>query len=202
MGLGTSLSYVGSELSISSTDKMQDHVIDLYAEVFKFLCQAFEWFSSKSYRLKTAFNDKYATTKVKLMVTNITQIVSNIRYEAEQSSRSKINNLTTGMEHLENKLDKLKLISDDMLLQLRMIAHQKEQDPIDIKELLTIVLGRFASSTLQAVEQHTLHGRSRLSSRGVYPLTIIRFGAIFSGIWKHTTCRVEGRFFRTCPFSS
>lgn len=68
---------------------MKTLVVDLYVEVFDFLCFTMQWYQSRFTRFKKAFNQNYASG-VENKVQKIRNVVTSIKEAAEQATQARV----------------------------------------------------------------------------------------------------------------
>lgn len=76
--------------------QMKALVVDLYAEVFEFLCITMQWYQHKLKRLRIAFNQNYVENTRK-RVGKVQKIVARIRLAAEQATQSRVKDTDENM---------------------------------------------------------------------------------------------------------
>ncbi|KAF2996782.1 hypothetical protein E8E14_005304 [Neopestalotiopsis sp. 37M] len=121
------------------TPSMRQHVISLYREVFTLLCYAMQWYQSKSFRFRKAFNNKFYDETVKDRVKRI-------------------------QGHLQRTRDEMNLLASENL-ELISVRQEKSHDGIfarmdDLNQKFDVIarllVGKEMSSTLYAnAEQGT-----------------------------------------------
>ncbi|EGO55982.1 hypothetical protein NEUTE1DRAFT_86754 [Neurospora tetrasperma FGSC 2508] len=140
------LSYVKASAMVSDTPMMRKLVVEIYVEVFKLLCQALGWFTSRSRRTIAALDRNYYARHVQPFVDRIQKAIQRIRdkahlvtHEAVQEIRDMGHELLQRTAGRESRLD-----SEEM-------SHEK-------LSRMGETLGFSSVQTLSSVEQQATHG--------------------------------------------
>ena len=147
------LQFVRKKLEISDTHEMQMQVIDLYVKIFRFLCHAMRWFSSRWNRFKTSFSDNFNNDQVKVMVFDISKAIESIEKEATQTTETRITDMQSSIPCAINDM-KMGIQTDIQDLRLQMTSDEHRRDApsqITMKfDKIIINLGRLEVNQLGA----------------------------------------------------
>ncbi|KAI0142636.1 hypothetical protein GGR57DRAFT_519746 [Xylariaceae sp. FL1272] len=77
--------------AICPTERIKELAMMMYIKYFNFLCHAMEWYSSRSRRIKSAFNQNFYSKEVQLKTKDIRDLLNSIKQEASLTSQQKIN---------------------------------------------------------------------------------------------------------------
>lgn len=159
MDISHDLRLVKKKTEIFDNSDIRRLLVDLYCEVFRFLCHALTWYTRTRGRLKAALNKSFYDSTVKGMVESIQKTVSRIREEATLITESRIE----GIEQNVNRLLDLKIAGNEN----RHKDAEMMQQQFEKLGLAFSSLGSKSVQTLGAIEKEADHGKILLLWRTV-----------------------------------
>ncbi|KUI62526.1 hypothetical protein VP1G_09644 [Cytospora mali] len=153
---GVVASIVKRKTEIFDSAEMRRLLVDLYVQIFGFLCYAMSWYTSKRKRARASLNKNFYDKTFKPTVDKIQQTVKGIRDEAKHITEIRIGEMYDGVKRLE-----------DQMLALRNTGNMNRHD--DTQQILRRLddiggafdaLGSSSVKALVAVENHVAYSQN------------------------------------------
>lgn len=146
-------------------------VMLLYVRYSKFLCQTMEWFSSKSKRFKSAFDQEYYNKKIKEKTKEVRDIVDQIEREAALESQGTIEDIHDHVKCLTTSSDMetyARTFMDHVSRIFRVADQNRELSDRQLSAQLQAMsskLGEIAQGAAVAAVERLLHEQEELQGK-------------------------------------
>ncbi|KAK8104990.1 hypothetical protein PG999_008349 [Apiospora kogelbergensis] len=145
------INFVRRGTKLCDTAEMRTLVVELYKEVFAFLCYSMKWYSSSRHRLRKAFDNHFYDKNVEQRVQSCQDLVQRVRDEMSLQNDRLVQDMhsgqRTGFDEIVNRISK---VEDNL--------SAKFEDNLNAKfQMLTEIVGLKMFGTLQANAQHDLN---------------------------------------------
>lgn len=148
------LKTIKTSVEISESMDMKFLVVDLYVEVFDFLCWTMKWYQKRGKRFRKSFNKNYAT-KVQEKVSNIRQTIDRIGFAAEQATQMRVKHLDETASSIKDDVNSMKQYLQETSDRSRNRVPGEEEMEQFTKLIEMGILGR---NSLLATGQHWEYG--------------------------------------------
>jgi hypothetical protein len=155
--IGADLSFVQDSTTIVNSEKMRYHIMALYVQVFKFLCEMMNWYQSTGKRFRSAFNSRFYDKTIDARVKEIQLLVKQVEREASIHTQKMVQETGQYVREVKTIMVDIK----DYVREVGKENRQELEDHFDTKmgaliSLLQLNLGQNAADLLSSNAQRML----------------------------------------------
>ncbi|KAI1844809.1 hypothetical protein JX266_009037 [Neoarthrinium moseri] len=88
--MSADLRFVQESTAISSSPQMKELIVELYVQVFKFLCEMMTWYSSPGMRFRKAFNSRFYDKQIDSRVKDIRLLIKRVERETSIQTQRRV----------------------------------------------------------------------------------------------------------------